>query len=367
MLTRAGESTSLDLDLDIDKFVKSQFGSTKYEVARPEDFKCQNTFFLKEHFDIAEGLPREQIVLPAPEPVVPLPLEVKKRATPPERQLAEFPPFSALAPAGFTCASLVTITVRAPDALAFTNKRVELQKLVGGLRAILGFECPKTAITDLVVIGTAGGREVYLGTASASENWVLAQLLPEAAPSVPAEQPAPALASRSTTEQIPEANRMALAPAGPDASATAPTNPRAQAAALIQAAGEGDLQKVRELLAKGADVNAKRDDGETALLAATRRGDARVVQELLAKGADAKVRDNLGDTALNIASDKRNQNIVELLTSSPIVSGMTIEEVLSARGNPVRKEIIPPDMELWHYPAGDVAFQNGKVSYVELK
>jgi len=45
---------------------------------------------------------------------------------------------------------------------------------------------------------------------------------------------------------------------------------------------------------------------------------------------------------------------------------MTMEQVLLARGAPVRKEVIPPDAELWHYAAGEVAFSGGKVTYVGL-
>ena len=45
---------------------------------------------------------------------------------------------------------------------------------------------------------------------------------------------------------------------------------------------------------------------------------------------------------------------------------MTTEEVLSARGAPLRKESIPPDAELWHYAEGEVAFSQGQVTYVGL-
>jgi TPR repeat protein len=73
----------------------------------------------------------------------------------------------------------------------------------------------------------------------------------------------------------------------------------------------------------------------------------------------------VGMTAGHIASDKGYQHIVDPLKAGPVVSGMTMEQVLSVRGAPTHKEVIPPDMELWHYPASEVAFQNGKVSYVK--
>lgn len=54
---------------------------------------------------------------------------------------------------------------------------------------------------------------------------------------------------------------------------------------LLDAASRGDLELVKTLLRKGADVNSKDEDGDTALsLAKTRRHDA-VAQYLRAQGA----------------------------------------------------------------------------------
>lgn len=56
-------------------------------------------------------------------------------------------------------------------------------------------------------------------------------------------------------------------------------------------------------------------------------------------------------------------------TAAPgsVLKGMTMDKVLATRGVPIRKEAIPPDAELWHYPEGEVAFAGGKVSYVSIK
>lgn len=93
-----------------------------------------------------------------------------------ERKLADMQPFSAFLAAGFTCRPDVTVTVRAPDDASFTTNRVELQKLVGGVRAILGFECQTSPITTLVIIGESGGRQVYRGEARATANWLLTDI-----------------------------------------------------------------------------------------------------------------------------------------------------------------------------------------------
>jgi hypothetical protein len=45
---------------------------------------------------------------------------------------------------------------------------------------------------------------------------------------------------------------------------------------------------------------------------------------------------------------------------------MTLEQVVLAHGTPARKDVILPDAELWYYPDGEVAFAEGKVSYVDL-
>jgi len=54
--------------------------------------------------------------------------------------------------------------------------------------------------------------------------------------------------------------------------------------ALIEAAGEGDLQEVERLLNSGADVNAADDYGWTALMRAVSRDHLNMVRLLLDKG-----------------------------------------------------------------------------------
>ena len=61
------------------------------------------------------------------------------------------------------------------------------------------------------------------------------------------------------------------------------------------------------LLAKGADVNAKNQDGWTALMCASLDGHKEVVELLLAKRADVNAKANDGFTALIMASQNRPQ------------------------------------------------------------
>ena len=63
--------------------------------------------------------------------------------------------------------------------------------------------------------------------------------------------------------------------------------------ALMIALKNGDTQKVKNLLANGADVNAKRDNGVTALYIAAHDGHTEIVKELLSKGAEVNAKKEL--------------------------------------------------------------------------
>jgi len=67
---------------------------------------------------------------------------------------------------------------------------------------------------------------------------------------------------------------------------------------LLEAVAAGDPDRVRALLAAGADANARDDAGDTPLLRAAHAGNLALVRMLLAAGADANAADALGWTAL---------------------------------------------------------------------
>jgi len=70
---------------------------------------------------------------------------------------------------------------------------------------------------------------------------------------------------------------------------------------LILAAVGGYNLAAKELLSKGADVNARTSSGETALMAAAFNGYLPLVQTLLARGAGVTARDAYNNTALSSA------------------------------------------------------------------
>jgi hypothetical protein len=94
------------------------------------------------------------------------------------------------------CGERVRLTVRASDPSVFEGDRLELQRLIGGARGILGFECP--SVRHIEVVGEAGHGPVFAARALASNNWLLeveerepvARTEPPAEPEPPAPPPA---------------------------------------------------------------------------------------------------------------------------------------------------------------------------------
>jgi len=67
---------------------------------------------------------------------------------------------------------------------------------------------------------------------------------------------------------------------------------------LLEAVKAGDTARASQLLAAGADVNARDAYGATALINAAYSGNAEMVEALLAAGAEVDAKDELGWTAL---------------------------------------------------------------------
>jgi hypothetical protein len=83
---------------------------------------------------------------------------------------------------------------------------------------------------------------------------------------------------------------------------------------LINAARINDLNRVQSLLDEAVNVNARHGDGWTALMWAVQKGNLEVLKQLLAAGAEVNARDHFdGRTALILASYNGFAEIVELL------------------------------------------------------
>lgn len=83
---------------------------------------------------------------------------------------------------------------------------------------------------------------------------------------------------------------------------------------LIAAARKSNVEAVKNLLAKGADVNAKTEYGATPLFFACDRGNLEIVKLLLAAGADTEIRDTFyKSNPVSWAVQRDQAEIVKLL------------------------------------------------------
>lgn len=97
---------------------------------------------------------------------------------------------------------------------------------------------------------------------------------------------------------------------------------------LVHAAAVGDLEKVRVLLAAGAQVNEADDAGWTALHAAAARSQPQIVEVLLAAGANPHAADDEVFTPLLNAAGPGDPSRIQALISA----GAEVEVVHSTYG-----------------------------------
>ena len=102
-----------------------------------------------------------------------------------------------------------------------------------------------------------------------------------------------------------------LIAAGADVSA--PSRNRMQVTALHSALAGPDRESALALIAAGADVNARQQDGFTALHEAAQNGDRAAVDALLAAGADPSPANGTGQRAADLARTHGHPEIAELL------------------------------------------------------
>ena len=82
---------------------------------------------------------------------------------------------------------------------------------------------------------------------------------------------------------------------------------------IFEAIREGNLEKVKELIESGADVNAKDNSGETALMWAAWYDRAEIAKILIDNGADVNAKNRWGKTALTGAICWGNTEVAKLL------------------------------------------------------
>lgn len=85
--------------------------------------------------------------------------------------------------------------------------------------------------------------------------------------------------------------------------------------ALLHAAASGSVEKVRQLLARGADKDTRDTGGRTSLMLAAQHGCTDIVLALVDGGADKALMDQLGRTALRHARLGKHELLVEFLAN----------------------------------------------------
>lgn len=105
---------------------------------------------------------------------------------------------------------------------------------------------------------------------------------------------------------------------------------------LMTAAKEGNIQKVREEIAKNSRINKKGPEGVTALMLAAKNGESEVVSALIEAGAAPNLRSNYGWTALMFGSVAGSDEVVETLLKAgadPNVTSMPVPSAFETVGD----------------------------------
>ena len=124
---------------------------------------------------------------------------------------------------------------------------------------------------------------------------------------------------------------------------------------MITAAGQGDIETVRQLLAQGANVHARDETGKTALIAAAYRNDLAIVDVLIQAGADVNIQDNTQQSAYLIAT---SDGYLELLQRT-LQAGANVHSTDSYNGTgliraadrghvEIIQELLKTDIQLDH-------------------
>lgn len=104
--------------------------------------------------------------------------------------------------------------------------------------------------------------------------------------------------------------------------------------ALMRAALDGDTEAVKTLLARGAHVNVKDNEGRTALIFAVVNSHADTVKALLRAGARVNARARDGGTALILAAANGHVEITRMLLKKDAKTGYSYFSTRQDRSGP---------------------------------
>jgi len=93
---------------------------------------------------------------------------------------------------------------------------------------------------------------------------------------------------------------------------------------LTIAAYQGHKKIVELLIANGADVNTKNNNGDNSLIIAAYQGHKEIVKQLIANGADVNTKNNNGDTPFVLAAYQGHKETADIIRKH---GGRTGEEL----------------------------------------
>lgn len=138
---------------------------------------------------------------------------------------------------------------------------------------------------------------------------------------------------------------------------------------LNEAAMKGDSSRVKDLISRGADINAQDKDGRTALMYASQNGQAGIVRMLVEAKADVNARDKDGATALMFAAESNSLDVVQCLIANNADveaedNSGSIALYRSKKKSKVREELLKNSVK---YRAGFLCRINTLFKYLEKR
>lgn len=118
-----------------------------------------------------------------------------------------------------------------------------------------------------------------------------------------------------------------------------PNRPEREWTALHYASFSGHADVAEDLLAAGADVNARSTNGSTVVMMAAREGHAAIAKRLLAAGANPALKNDFNDDAVAWAMKQGNYDIAKAFTSAENFAALA--RAASPPRAPVRSVPVP--------------------------
>lgn len=134
--------------------------------------------------------------------------------------------------------------------------------------------------------------------------------------------------------------------------------------ALLEAAGKGDTDGAKSLLAQGVNVNLKGSDGRTPITEAAYGGHLETVKLLLEHGADPSVKKADGETAVSLSAGQKEvsdlfKKVLALVDAASKGDNKSVKELID-KGVPVNALD-----QYGHAPLTEAAW-NGRTETVKL-